>query len=559
MTKANGNVTEESPLLQAPQSEVTADGTVEAVEAVHDHDAANQSVGTARGVLIMLSLWLLIFLQASNMSGLTTTQSKIAADLDAFSEASWFTSTYLIAASSIAPLAGRLSQIFTPRACVFVASIIFAIGGLVTSQARTLSVFLLGRGISGVGAAGILTLSIILILELTGKKKRGLFIGLMNAGYTSGVALGAVIAGALLPLTGWRALFWAQTPLGLVAGLGVFFSIPKSFVTGPQGSDKLSLGTKLARIDYLGAVTLTSSIVLFLLGLSSAKVSWILIIISVVSLIVFILNEFLLASDPIIPVSVLKSRGILLSCLAQLGFMSSRWMVLFYTPVYGIAIRGWSPAKSGSMLIATNGGFALGGLLVGWIHIRRAGSFWSGCVLSFLLFSLTLLILSRISNTEVAAAWYVVATFFNGLVTGAALNYTLAHILHLSHPSTHFIVTSLLATFRGFAGSFGSAIGGGIFTRLLQSVLRAGFEEKGLLGEEDLIRRLLGSPALVQDLAGDERDVAVTAYVAAVKGLFAAGAGLALVMVLVQAGTGWKAPVEKECVVEQGEERERDE
>ena len=105
--------------------------------------------------------------------------------------------------SSIAPLAGRLAQIFSARKCIFVSSIIFSTGGLVTSQAPSLALFLTGRAISGVGAAGILTISIILVLELTGRKRRGLFIGLVNTGYTSGVALGAVIAGALLPVTGW--------------------------------------------------------------------------------------------------------------------------------------------------------------------------------------------------------------------------------------------------------------------------------------------------------------------------------------------------------------------
>lgn len=33
---------------------------------------------------------------ASNMSGITTTQSKIAEDLDAFDSVIWFTSTYLV-------------------------------------------------------------------------------------------------------------------------------------------------------------------------------------------------------------------------------------------------------------------------------------------------------------------------------------------------------------------------------------------------------------------------------------------------------------------------------
>lgn len=105
--------------------------------------------------------------------------------------------------SSIAPLAGKLSQIFPPRNLVLASSILFGTGGLVTSQARTFSTFLIGRALSGVGGAGILTISIILVLELTSKRQRGVFIGLVNAGYTTGVALGAVIAGSLLERVGW--------------------------------------------------------------------------------------------------------------------------------------------------------------------------------------------------------------------------------------------------------------------------------------------------------------------------------------------------------------------
>jgi len=43
----------------------------------------------------------------------------------------------------------------------------------------------------------------VLVLELANGKRRGLFIGLVNSGFTFGVSMGAVIAGALLPVTGW--------------------------------------------------------------------------------------------------------------------------------------------------------------------------------------------------------------------------------------------------------------------------------------------------------------------------------------------------------------------
>jgi hypothetical protein len=116
--------------------------------------------------------------------------------------------------------------------------------------------------------------------------------------------------------------------------------------------------------------------VLFLYGMSSAKIQWVPIITSTILFVIFVLNELYIAHVPIIPITVLKSRGILLTCMAQLGLMASRWMVLFYTPVYAIAVRGWTPASAGSMLVPTNLGFGLGGLVIGWIHVRRAGSFY---------------------------------------------------------------------------------------------------------------------------------------------------------------------------------------
>jgi MFS family permease len=212
----------------------------------------------------------MVFLAASNLSLVTTTQSKIAEDLDAFAAASWFTSAYMIAMSSTTILAGRLAQIFSPRSCVLVSSIFFGVGGVIASQGKSMQVFLLGRIVQGIGGGSIMTVSLILVLELSAKKRRGLHIGLVNSVFTMGVSFGAVIAGALLPITGWvsfffifskhiliwlqRFLMWIQGPLSLISGMGVFFSIPTTFTGGEEGEGTIS--AKLARIDYLGAFTL---------------------------------------------------------------------------------------------------------------------------------------------------------------------------------------------------------------------------------------------------------------------------------------------------------------
>ena len=550
---------EQTPLLpRIPAPPTAADASEEAnldaqqngtpdggpIEPNDGHSKPNQTITLLRGTLCTIALAFLIFLQATNISMLAVIQSAIASELDAFEKTSWFTSAYLIAVSSLGPLNGKLATIFGPRICIFTSTVVLAAGTVVSSVANSFETFILGRVVTGMGASGILTISIIIVLELTGSKRRGLAIGMLNSGFTIGVAVGATAAGALLPRVGWRALFWMQAPIALLGGTMLLLAIPHDFTAGKRVDDSNHSALKLlARLDYLGALTLTASIVLFLYALSSPKrIPLLPILLSAIVLATFILNEVYLARDPVIPIALLKSRGLLLTCLGTVGYMMARWAVLFYTPTYALAVRQWSPATAGSILIPTNGGFAIGGLLVGWLHIRRKGSFWLSTVVVYALFPVTLVILAFICTEHSNPGLFVATVFACGAVTGAALNYNLAHVLHLTPSSTHYIATSLVATFRGFAGSFGSSIGGGLFTRTLYQSLTHRFAEEGLRHEEDLVRRLLGSPALVGNLDGVEREVAINGYQDALRTLYLAMAGLAVLMVFVQAGTGWSAP-----------------
>ncbi|KAI2463636.1 MFS general substrate transporter [Annulohypoxylon bovei var. microspora] len=549
----NDSTTEETPLLRSESgSDITGSVSSAPSEPSEDGyspdlDTPNQRVSRGRAVAIILSVYLLIFLQATNMSGITMAQSTIAADLDSYENAMWFTTSFLVAMSSSTPLVGKLASIFSPRSMVLVAATLFATGCFVTSQARSFAVFILGRVITGMGGGGSTALTIVLILELTTKRKRGLYVGLMNAGFTTGVSLGAVVFGGLISVTGWRFLFWIQVPLSLIAGLAIYFSIPASFSSSHRTKEG-SLATKLKRIDYPGAFFLTATVVLFLFGLSGS-IQVIPLIVSLATLVTFVVIECYVAADPVIPITVIRNRGALLICLAQLGFMAARWAVLFYAPIAALAVRGFAPAASGSILIPTNIGFGSGGLLVGWLHIRRAGSFWLSCVVSFVLFAASLFVLSLASTPDVPIAVYVVIVFFNGLFTGAALNYTLAHLLHMTPPETHYIATSLLGTFRGFAGSFGSAIGGGIFARTLRESLEKGFQ--AIDGPDrdrgELIRKLIGSPALVYNggLGSQEHEIAVQGYVDAIRVLFQAAVVLSVIVLVIQATTGWRGPADK--------------
>jgi len=281
------------------------------------------------------------------------------------------------------------------------------------------------------------------------------------------------------------------------------------------------------------------------------------IILSIPTFAIFLLIERLAlihGRDPIIPLTVLRSRPILFSCFAQLFFMACRWTVLYYAPIFFLAVRGASPALAGSILIPTNLGFGVGGLLAGWLHIRRSGSYWLACLASMSLFTVAIAAVAAQSTESSPLALYVATVFVNGLATGAATTYTMAHLLHLASPSTHYIVTGLLTTFRGFAGSFGTAIGGGIFVRSLRAALTDGFarlEGSTHLSKarQKLITVLIGSPATVymtkpEDgsffLSVSERLVALRAYESSLRTLYLSATVLCLLVIALQAGTGWK-------------------
>lgn len=244
--------------------------------------------------------------------------------------------------------------------------------------------------------------------------------------------------------------------------------------------------------------------------------------------------------------------------------MTARWTLLFYSPIYMLAVRGADPARAGSILIPTNAGFAVGGFLVGALHIRRAGSFWLPAVVVVALCALSLFLLGTVAGPESSVGAFVATVCLNGLATGAALNYTLAHVLHLSHKDTEYVTTSLLGTFRGFGGSFGTSIGGGIFFRFLQSSLTSGFaslEGHGGGGKlspehERLVTRLLAAPGLVFSggLGEEEQRVAIRGYSGAISGVWHAGALLAVVVIVVQAATGWTAPADRDRECDSDEE-----
>jgi hypothetical protein len=130
-------------------------------------------------------------------------------------------------------------------------------------------------------------------------------------------------------------------------------------------------------MQQLTYTVLQSIALVFLLMAAMAETFTILpIIIGCISLVTFVIVEYRFADLPMIPMPVLLHSSTGLGCLATMCTMAARWTVLFYAPIWSIAVLGYHPASAGASLIPTSFGFATGGLIVGAAFVRHGGAYY---------------------------------------------------------------------------------------------------------------------------------------------------------------------------------------
>lgn len=134
---------------------------------------------------------------------------------------------YLAALTVGSLLAGRLGDRFGLRAVLLAGLWLFLAGSLMCAIAPGLPALIAARAVQGAGAAGLITLSMALIRQTAGPGALGRAMGLLGTSSALGTALGAPLGGVILPLMGWRGIFWLPMPLvALAIGL-VLTNLPR--------------------------------------------------------------------------------------------------------------------------------------------------------------------------------------------------------------------------------------------------------------------------------------------------------------------------------------------
>jgi EmrB/QacA subfamily drug resistance transporter len=167
----------------------------------------------------------------------------------------WVFTSYLLAASVVTPIAGRLGDMFGKKRVLVVALAGLAVGALLAAVATSLPLMILARTIQGLGGA-IFPLAFGIIRDEVPRERVAGAIALISGILGIGGGLGIVLAGPILQHLSYHWLFWIPFAATVLATAAAIALVPESSTRQP--------GT----IHWLGGALLSAWLVALLLAVS---------------------------------------------------------------------------------------------------------------------------------------------------------------------------------------------------------------------------------------------------------------------------------------------------
>ncbi|MCS0600749.1 MFS transporter [Streptomyces sp. LP11] len=167
----------------------------------------------------------------------------------------WIVDAYVVLFASLVIPAGAVGDRFGRKGALIAGLVIFALGSVVSAAAGAVPVMLIGRAVTGIGAACVLPNALAVLIHATEPARRPRAIAIW-AGMTGiGGVIGNVGGGAVLSAGSWRWLFIAVAPIAAGCALWVALGAPRS-----SRHDR--------PLDLPAAVVLTLAILALLLGIT---------------------------------------------------------------------------------------------------------------------------------------------------------------------------------------------------------------------------------------------------------------------------------------------------
>lgn len=368
----------------------------------------------------------------------------------------WIVTAYLLTATAMAPLYGKLSDIHGRRPIIYIILLIFLAGSLVCALADNMFVLILGRAVQGLGGGGLFTLSQTVIGDLVPPFERARYAAWNSGVWAVASIAGPLLGGALSEYLHWSLVFWINIPLGLLV---------MAIINAPL--KKLPMPGHRHNVDGWGALVLIVATALLLLTLNwgGGRYPWLsaeifgLAGLSAVCWAAFGLR-LLSAAEPLISLEVLKSRVVLAGTLAILMLQAANIGLAVYLPVYLQSCLELSASRSGTALLGlllgtVIGASASGRLIPRFVHYKRIALF--GMALSCL--SLALL---GIVAASAPLLLIEVLTICAGIGAGTGFPVATVSVQNAVDRTDLGVATGVLTFLRSFGGALGVAVLGTI-------------------------------------------------------------------------------------------------
>ncbi len=169
----------------------------------------------------------------------------------------WIVTGYLLTATAMAPLYGKISDIYGRRPTIYAAILIFLAGSVVSALSTNMFMLIAGRAIQGLGGGGLFAMTQTVIGDLVPPRERASYAAWISGTWAVASVAGPLLGGYFAGHLDWSLIFWINLPLGLFAM--VILNNPLK---------KLSVAAQRHSIDIPGAALLVSATAVLLLALN---------------------------------------------------------------------------------------------------------------------------------------------------------------------------------------------------------------------------------------------------------------------------------------------------
>ncbi|WP_329138572.1 MFS transporter [Streptomyces sp. NBC_01476] len=140
----------------------------------------------------------------------------------------WIVDAYVILFACLVIPAGALGDRIGRKGVLLSGLVIFALGAVVSAVANDVPVMLVGRAVTGIGAACVLPNALAVLIHATEPARRQHAIAIWAAMSGIGGVIGNVGGGAILTAGSWRWLFAAVAPIAAGCAIWVAVGTPRS-------------------------------------------------------------------------------------------------------------------------------------------------------------------------------------------------------------------------------------------------------------------------------------------------------------------------------------------